>query len=101
MESMVVFYPCKDIEETSRFYQEVLGLRLYNDQGKCKFLTPATATWVFASTAMGSWQAMCVFRLIAKTKRRWIKPIHCFGIPPSTNVQSPSGTRNLRCIPFL
>ena len=28
MESMVVFYPCKDIEETSRFYQEVLGLRL-------------------------------------------------------------------------
>ena len=36
MESMMVFYPCKDIEETSRFYQEVLGLRLYNDQGKCK-----------------------------------------------------------------
>ena len=36
MESMVVFYPCLNIDETAAFYQEHLGLKLYDDQGKCK-----------------------------------------------------------------
>lgn len=36
MESMVVFYPCLDIEETSAFYQQVIGLKLAQDQGKCR-----------------------------------------------------------------
>lgn len=36
MESMVVFYPCKDIEETTRFYTEKIGLTLHIDQGKAR-----------------------------------------------------------------
>lgn len=36
MESMVVFYPCLDIEKTNEFYQKVIGLTLYQDQGSCK-----------------------------------------------------------------
>lgn len=36
MESMVVFYPCLDIDKTTYFYQNIIGLKLYQDQGQCK-----------------------------------------------------------------
>jgi len=36
MESMVVFYPCLDIEKTSRFYEETIGLTCCQDQGSCR-----------------------------------------------------------------
>ena len=36
MESMVNFYPCQNIQETSRFYLKNFGLKLYNDQGNCQ-----------------------------------------------------------------
>ena len=38
IESLVCFYPCKDIEETTLFYTNILGLKLYQDQGKAKIL---------------------------------------------------------------
>ncbi|MFI3283578.1 MAG: VOC family protein [Erysipelotrichaceae bacterium] len=38
MESMVVFYPCTNIEETYTFYTKIIGLTLYEDQGMCKIL---------------------------------------------------------------
>lgn len=36
MESMVDFYPCQNIQETSCFYLKKFGLKLYNDQGNCQ-----------------------------------------------------------------
>lgn len=36
MESMVVFYPCQDIAETTQFYLEIIGLTLFEDQGTCR-----------------------------------------------------------------
>ncbi len=36
MESMVVFYPCLDLEETTKFYTQELGLKLAFDQGRCR-----------------------------------------------------------------
>lgn len=36
MESMVVFYPCLDINKTSDFYQNIIELKLYQDQGQCR-----------------------------------------------------------------
>ena len=32
VENSVVFFPCKDIHETSKFYQEVVGLKLVQVQ---------------------------------------------------------------------
>ena len=32
VENCVVFFPCKDIKETSKFYQEVVGLKLVQVQ---------------------------------------------------------------------
>ena len=32
IENSVVFFPCKDIKETSKFYQEVVGLKLVQVQ---------------------------------------------------------------------
>jgi len=34
IESGVVFFPCKDIKETSRYYSDVLKLPVYKDLGK-------------------------------------------------------------------
>lgn len=36
IKSIVNFYPCRDIEETSDFYVNVIGLSLYQDQGKAR-----------------------------------------------------------------
>ncbi len=36
MESMVTFYPCLNIEETTAFYTEIIGLKIYQNQGLCK-----------------------------------------------------------------
>ncbi len=36
MESMVNFYPCLDIAKTTDFYLNVMGLKLWRDQGTCK-----------------------------------------------------------------
>ena len=36
IESIVNFYPCKDIEETTEFYLKVIGLTLFQDQGKAR-----------------------------------------------------------------
>ena len=36
MESMVTVYPCLNIEETTAFYTEIIGLKIYQDQGLCK-----------------------------------------------------------------
>lgn len=38
IENSVVFFPCLDIERTSRFYQETVGLRLAQEQagGACR-----------------------------------------------------------------
>lgn len=36
MESMVVFYPCLDIVKTTQFYTEIIGLKLFQDQGSAK-----------------------------------------------------------------
>lgn len=35
MESMVVFYPCLNINTTTRFYLDVIGLKIFQDQGSC------------------------------------------------------------------
>lgn len=36
IESMVNFYPCLDINQTTHFYLEMIGLTLYQDQGKAR-----------------------------------------------------------------
>ena len=36
MTSMVVFYPCLNIQETTQFYLDTIQLQLYQDQGACK-----------------------------------------------------------------
>ena len=36
MESMICFYPCLDIEETTHYYLNEIGLTLYVDQGACR-----------------------------------------------------------------
>ncbi len=36
IESIVNFYPCKDIEETTEFYVNIIGLTLFQDQGKAR-----------------------------------------------------------------
>jgi len=36
MESMICFYPCLNIEETTQFYINEIGLSLYQDQGACR-----------------------------------------------------------------
>ena len=36
MESMVVFYPCLNIDETTQFYEDIIGLTCYQDQGSCR-----------------------------------------------------------------
>ena len=34
--SLVVFYPCLDIEAITAFYRDHLGLEVFDDQGLCK-----------------------------------------------------------------
>lgn len=36
IQSLICFYPCLDIEETTKFYLNDIGLSLYQDQGSCK-----------------------------------------------------------------
>ena len=35
MESLVVFFPCLSLEETRLFYENILGMEFYMDQGGC------------------------------------------------------------------
>jgi predicted enzyme related to lactoylglutathione lyase len=34
--SSVIFFPCFDIEATTAFYTQVIGLTLHQDQGQCR-----------------------------------------------------------------
>ena len=36
MESMVVFYACDDLTETTAFYRDLLGLPVWLDQPGCR-----------------------------------------------------------------
>lgn len=38
---LITFYGTKDIEATTAFYQDLLGLRLASDQGKCRIFEVA------------------------------------------------------------
>ncbi len=38
-DGLVAFYHTKDLDETHRFYHEILGLPLYKDQGACRIYT--------------------------------------------------------------
>ena len=55
MESMVVFYPCLNIDETAAFYQEHLGLKLYDDQGKCKIFDTDMDILAFVNMMIMNW----------------------------------------------
>lgn len=45
--SSVSFYPCSDIERTTRFYCDILGLKLYQDQGSCRIFDTGYGYWGF------------------------------------------------------
>ncbi len=36
IKSVITFLPCKSIEEMHKFYGDLLGLKLYIDQGQCR-----------------------------------------------------------------
>ena len=45
--SSVSFYPVTDIEKTTRFYLDVIGLRLHQDQGRAKIFDTGYGYWGF------------------------------------------------------
>lgn len=45
--SSISFYPCFDIEETTRFYSQLLGLPLYEDQGSARIFDTGYGYWGF------------------------------------------------------
>ena len=64
IESIVNFYPCKDIEETTEFYVNIIGFHCFKIKVKREFLTVAMVIWNFVSMIMEYWQRRHVFRLI-------------------------------------
>ena len=53
IESCVTFLPVNDIEETTRFYTEVVGLKLWQDQGKCRIFQCGQGFWGFCQYGDG------------------------------------------------
>lgn len=45
--SSVSFYPCSDIERTTAFYRDVIGLSLHQDQGSCRIFDTGYGYWGF------------------------------------------------------
>ena len=83
MESMVVFYPCKDIEETRSFYMEVLGLKLYNDQGMCKIFDTGYGYLGFCQYAHGGLASHVCISFNCKDTEEVDKMYALFGQEPA------------------
>lgn len=47
IESCVTFFPVQDIEATARFYARVIGLKLWQDMGKCRIFDCGRGFWGF------------------------------------------------------
>lgn len=47
IESCITFLPVQDIEETTRFYTEIVGLSLWEDMGNCKIFRCGQGYWGF------------------------------------------------------
>ncbi len=45
--SSVNFYPCSNIEATTKFYTEVIGLKLHSDQGTARIFDTGYGYWGF------------------------------------------------------
>ena len=47
MESCVTFFPVSDIEATTGFYTDVIGLKLWKDMGRCRIFECGGGYWGF------------------------------------------------------
>ena len=47
IQSCVTFLPVSDIQKTEEFYTKVVGLTLWDDQGKCKIFNCGQGYWGF------------------------------------------------------
>lgn len=47
IESSIIFLPCVNIDETERFYVDVVGLKLHQDQGICRIFDTGYGYWGF------------------------------------------------------
>lgn len=53
IKSCVTFFPVNNIEETVRFYRDIIGLKLYNDFGNCVILNCGEGFWGFCDYGDG------------------------------------------------
>jgi predicted enzyme related to lactoylglutathione lyase len=51
-ESMITFFPVRDLEETHRFYSGVMGLAMVLDQGSCRIYRVAEGAFIGFCTSM-------------------------------------------------
>ena len=70
-ESSVIFFPCKDINETKEYYTTVLELPIYKDLGNTVWFDCGYGYLAFVRNVL--WQPDSVFPLICPRLRMWMR----------------------------
>ena len=71
-ESSVIFFPCKNMEETKKYYTTVLGLPVYKDLGSSVWFDCGYGYLPSAIMVQpGPWPQASAFPLICRPWRMW------------------------------
>lgn len=84
-EQFVAFYPVRDLEESTRFYREILGLELVRDQGSCRiFRVQGDAYIGFCSHIAQDLPGTVIITLVTPEVDAWHRYLTSLGIPCSS-----------------
>lgn len=71
-ESSVIFFPCKNMEETKKYYTTVLGLPVYKDLGSSVWFDCGYGYLAFCDYGPDRpWPQASAFPLICRPWRMW------------------------------
>ena len=80
--SQITFLPCLDLNRSEHFYQEILGLSLVLDQGKCRIYSVSAGAYIGLCQRTEPFSSEgCILTLVTVDVDGWAKEIERKGWP--------------------
>ncbi len=81
--AQIVFFPTRNLEETTRFYRDKLGLPLVLDQGRCRIFGVADSAFLgFCHKETEPGESEAIITLVTEDVDGWMARLHNYGVRP-------------------
>lgn len=81
-ESQITFFRTNDLLNTAQFYEEIIGLKLVLDQGKCRIYQVSKGGYIgfCHSTIVSADKSTVIFTLVTSEVDKWYEKLESKGV---------------------